>query len=112
MTKTAKAKSIRRQRRKAKTVGRPIKRMVKASDKPVKRPRGRQSTDAALAELKRRLLEISHVNFAGAVLSWDHATDVGPGRGAARGRQGALLSNLAHERGGGPPAVPGGKSRQ
>lgn len=49
-----------------------------------------------LSELKRRLLEISDLNFAGAVLSWDQATYMPPGGAVARGRQSALLSKLAH----------------
>src|SRR5262245_43012646 len=62
------------------------------------RPNGRQSAEAKLKELKRRLLEISDLNAAGSVLSWDQATYM-PDRGAtARGRQGAVLRRLAHER--------------
>jgi len=98
MTKTAKTKSISLKRHKTKTAGRPIKRMVKASNKPAKRPRGRQSTETALSELKRRLMEISDLNFAGAVLSWDQATYMPPGGAVARGRQTAMLSKLAHEK--------------
>ena len=84
MTKTAKTKSIRR--------------TVKASNKPAKHPHGRQSTETKLAELRRRLMEISDLNFAGAVLSWDQATYMPPGGAAARGRQTAVLSKLAHEK--------------
>ena len=98
MPKTTKTKSIRRKRGKTKTVGRPIKRLVKASNKSANRPRGRQSIETILSELKRRLLEIGDLNFAGAVLSWDQATYMPPGGAAARGRQSALLSKLAHER--------------
>jgi carboxypeptidase Taq len=98
MTKTSKTKSIGRKRRKTKTVARPRKRTIKASNKPAKRPRNRQSTEATLAELKRRLMEISDLNFAGAVLGWDQATYMPPGGAAARGRQSALLSRLAHEK--------------
>ena len=54
--------------------------------------------DAKLAELKGRLLEIGDLNAAGAVLSWDQATYMPPGGAAARGRQGAVLRRLAHER--------------
>src|SRR5260370_256665 len=98
MTETTKTRSIGLKRHKAKSMARPVKRKVKASKKPVKRPRGRQTTESALAELKRRLLEISDLNFAGAVLNWDQATYMPPGGAAARGRQVALLSKLAHER--------------
>jgi carboxypeptidase Taq len=97
MTKTAKTKSIRHQRN-TKTLGRPIKRTVKASDKPRKRRTGRQLIEAMLAEVKRRLMEISDLNFAGAVLNWDQATYMPPGGAAARGRQTALLSKLAHKK--------------
>src|SRR5215831_37390 len=71
---------------------------AKAAEKPVMRPQSRSSPETMLAELKRRLLEISDLNFAGAVLNWDQATYMPPGGAAARGRQTALLSKLAHER--------------
>lgn len=51
-----------------------------------------------LAELKARLAEVSDLNGAGALLAWDQATYMPPGGAAARGRQLALLSVLAHER--------------
>ncbi len=51
-----------------------------------------------LAELKTRLLEASDLNHANALLSWDQSTYMPPGGAAARGRQMALLSRLAHER--------------
>jgi carboxypeptidase Taq len=51
-----------------------------------------------LEALKRRFTEISDLSAAGALLGWDQATYM-PQRGiAARARQGALLSRLAHER--------------
>jgi carboxypeptidase Taq len=56
------------------------------------------SADAALAELKQRLADISDLNGAGAVLGWDEATYMPAGGAAARGRQSALLRRLAHER--------------
>jgi hypothetical protein len=50
------------------------------------------SAEVKLAELKRRLLEISDLRAAGALLSWDQATYL-PERGApARARQGAIVS--------------------
>jgi carboxypeptidase Taq len=58
----------------------------------------RSSPEQDLAELKRRLLEISDLHGAGAVLGWDHATYMPEGGADARGRQGALLYRLAHER--------------
>jgi carboxypeptidase Taq len=51
-----------------------------------------------LGELKHRLLEISDLNAAGSVLSWDQATYMPKGGAAARGRQGATLRRLAHEK--------------
>jgi carboxypeptidase Taq len=88
MTKTAKTKIMTRT----------VKPTVKSPKKPVKRSHGRQTTEAKLSELKRRLLEIGDLNFAGAVLSWDQATYMPPGGAAARGRQTAMLSKLAHEK--------------
>ena len=60
--------------------------------------KARVSFETKLAELKRRLLEVSDLNAAGAVLSWDQATYMPPGGAVARGRQGAILRRLAHER--------------
>jgi len=51
-----------------------------------------------LAELKTRFREISDLSAASSVLHWDQATYMPPGGAAARGRQVALLSQLAHER--------------
>ncbi len=56
------------------------------------------SAQTRLTELKRRLLEISDLSSAGAVLSWDQATYMPKGGAAARARQGATLSRLAHEK--------------
>ena len=58
----------------------------------------RISPEAQLVDLKRRLAEIADLEAAGAVLDWDHATYMPPAGAAARARQGALLSRLAHER--------------
>src|SRR5215475_3489968 len=96
MTRTAKHQAITLKRRKTKAKARPIKRLAQASNKAAQRARGAKSTAALLSELKRRLLEISDLNFAGAVLSWDQATYMPPGGAVARGRQSALLSKLAH----------------
>jgi carboxypeptidase Taq len=60
--------------------------------------RNRQSPEAKLVELKRRLIEISDIAAAGAVLSWDQATYMPAGGAAARARQGATLGRLAHEK--------------
>src|SRR5215475_1918336 len=61
-------------------------------------PGNRQSAEDRLAELKRRLLEISDLGAVRRVLSWDQATYMPKGGAAARGRQGATLSRLAHEK--------------
>ena len=54
--------------------------------------------EARLEELKGRLREVSDLGAAGAVLGWDQATYMPPGGAAARARQGATLSRLAHEK--------------
>jgi carboxypeptidase Taq len=54
--------------------------------------------DVLLNELKSRLLEISDLGDSNAILSWDQSTYMPKGGAAARGRQGALLSRLQHER--------------
>src|SRR5215813_3559708 len=96
--KAAKTKSAGSKRRNVKITGRAINAAKKPAGKSAGRSRGRQTAEAKLAELKRRLLEISDLNFAGAVLSWDQATYMPPGGAAARGRQTAMLSKLAHEK--------------
>jgi carboxypeptidase Taq len=58
----------------------------------------REKSQDMLAELKARLREIADLRAAGAVLSWDQATFMPEGGAAARGRQMAMLSRLAHER--------------
>jgi carboxypeptidase Taq len=65
--------------------------------RPGKRHNGR-SSEHRLAELKARLLEISDLGHAGAVLTWDQATYMPKAGAAARGRQAAMLSRMAHER--------------
>ena len=60
--------------------------------------RNRQPAETKLAELKRRLLEISDLAAAGAVLGWDQSTYMPSGGAPARARQGATLSRLAHEK--------------
>ena len=54
--------------------------------------------EGKLNELKARLQEIDDLSAAGAVLSWDQLTYMPPRGAAARGRQMATLSRLAHER--------------
>lgn len=51
-----------------------------------------------LQELKTRLLEVNDLRSASALLHWDQATYMPPGGAAARGRQIATLSRLAHEK--------------
>ncbi len=51
-----------------------------------------------LQELKTRLLEINDLEGAAALLNWDQSTYMPPGGAAARGRQMATLSRLAHEK--------------
>jgi carboxypeptidase Taq len=51
-----------------------------------------------LAELKMLLLEIDDIASAGGVLHWDQTTYMPPGGAAARSRQLATLSKLAHEK--------------
>jgi carboxypeptidase Taq len=51
-----------------------------------------------LGELKGRLAEISDLAGTAAILSWDQSTYMPSGGAAARGRQSALVSRLAHER--------------
>ncbi len=51
-----------------------------------------------LTELRARLHEIEDLNGAAALLRWDQQTYMPPRGAAARGRQVALLSRLAHER--------------
>jgi len=51
-----------------------------------------------LQELKTRLLEMSDLNAAASVLSWDQTTYMPPGGAESRGRQMALLGRLSFER--------------
>ena len=53
--------------------------------------RSRRTAEQMLADLKSRLLEISDLRMAAAVLGWDHATYMPEGGADARGRQGAAL---------------------
>lgn len=60
--------------------------------------RARRTAEQMLGALKTRLREIADLRSADAVLNWDQATYMPEGGAAARGRQSALLSRLAHER--------------
>src|SRR5262245_5363609 len=59
-----------------KTKAKASARKVRAAAKPRKPAKAatRPSAEASLKELRRRLLEISDLNAAGSVLSWDQAT--------------------------------------
>src|ERR1700730_9280019 len=63
-----------------------------------KATRNRKSAGTKLVELKRRLLEISDLAAAGAVLRWDQSTYMPRGGASARARQRATVSRLAHEK--------------
>jgi carboxypeptidase Taq len=72
--------------------------VAKARAATDKTTRNRKSAETKLAELKRRLLEISDLAAAGAVLRWDQFTYMPRGGAPARARQRATLSRLAHEK--------------
>ena len=65
---------------------------------PAQKKSNRRSAEDKFSELKARLLEISDLHGANALLGWDQATYMPDGGAAARGRQSALLGRLAHER--------------
>jgi carboxypeptidase Taq len=71
---------------------------AKAPAATAKATRNRPLAATKLAELKSRLLEISDLAGAGAVLGWDQSTYMPIGGAPARARQGATLSRLAHEK--------------
>ena len=73
-------------------------RALKAQASSVKGRRDRRSAEDRLKELRRRLLEISDLGSAGAVLGWDEATYMPKGGAVARGRQSATLSRIRHEK--------------
>ncbi len=50
-----------------------------------------------LAKLKERMVEVSDIGSAAAVLSWDQQVYMPPGGAAMRGRQLGTLSELAHK---------------
>ena len=54
--------------------------------------------ETTLRELKMRLMEISDIRSANALLAWDQATYMPPGGAEARGRQSATLGRIAHEK--------------
>jgi carboxypeptidase Taq len=54
--------------------------------------------EAKYQELKNRLIEVDNLHSVNALLGWDQSTYMPPGGAAARARQSATLSRLAHER--------------
>ena len=53
---------------------------------------------AKFQELKTRLIEVNDINSASGLLHWDQSTYMPPGGAAARARQSATLSRIAHEK--------------
>jgi carboxypeptidase Taq len=70
---------------------------AKDADAAAKQSGKRRSIETKLKELRRRLLEISDLRAAGAMLGWDHATYMPKGGAQARARHGATLDRLVHE---------------
>ena len=90
------AKAAKKKKTKAKARVRVRTRKAKAAKS---KPAGRAAAPSRCSpNLKPRLLEISDLSSADAVLGWDQATYMPKGGAAARGRQSALLTRLAHER--------------
>lgn len=54
--------------------------------------------EAKLQELKQRLQEVSDLQHVGSLLHWDQATYMPPGGAPARGRQLAIVAQLAQEK--------------
>ena len=54
--------------------------------------------ESKLQEFKTHLTEINDLESAASILHWDQTTYMPPGGAAARGRQLATLSRLAHEK--------------
>src|SRR5262245_41765940 len=98
--KSRKPKSHKPKSRSTKTGKTSSRRTITARVGKARPPAGnsRPTAEDRLAELKRRLIEINDLNAAASVLSWDQATYMPKEGAAARGRQGATLRRLAHER--------------
>ena len=56
------------------------------------------STEQKLQELKTRLLEVGDLNHINALLGWDQSTYMPSGGAEARGRQSALMAQMAQEK--------------
>ncbi len=82
----------------AKATTKTAARIAKAAAKPKSKRKDRRTFEERLADLKGRLQEIADLGAAAGVLYWDQATYMPPGAAEARGRQGAILSRLEHER--------------
>src|SRR5215475_12175029 len=100
MAKTSKPKSRKPKSRKTKVGKTSTSRTIRARVGRARPPAGnsRPTAEDRLAELKRRLSEINDLNAAASVLSWDQATYMPKEGAGARGRQGATLRRLAHEK--------------
>ena len=55
-------------------------------------------TDKMMQELRTRLMEVGDLQHVNSLLGWDQSTYMPAGGAPARGRQSALLAQLAHER--------------
>src|SRR5262249_23117445 len=69
-----------------------------AEPQAVLNKRSDRSIESRIAELRHRLLEIADLDAGASILGWDQATYMPAAGAEARGRQGALLRRLAHER--------------
>ena len=100
MAKTRKPKSRKPKSHKTKTGKTSTRRTITARVGKRRPPAGnsRPTAEDRLVELKRRLSEINDLNSAASVLSWDQSTYMPKEGAAARGRQGATLRRLAHEK--------------
>jgi carboxypeptidase Taq len=56
------------------------------------------SSERKLQDLKTRLLEVGDLNHVNDLLQWDQSTYMPPGGAEARGRQSALLAQMAQEK--------------
>jgi len=56
------------------------------------------SPEKKLQKLKTRLLEVGDLNHVNALLGWDQSTCMPPGGAEARGRQSALMAQIAQEK--------------
>src|SRR5262249_569109 len=92
MTKAAKKKSAAGRKRT------PARRGARRPGSAARKHADPKLRERKLQELKHRLLEISDLGAAGAVLGWDHATYMPKGGAPGRSRQSATLGRIAHEK--------------